>query len=285
MTFLETCKRIVVEGSHAEIQFLNPSSFVDSGGEDSHTWSSLVVETSRKFVELQTYQVTARVPLIEQLEIPGLVGIDSKENLLGILYRERQAQQEKALMKIYVEEGEKESSKSWNLLQRILNRFGYVPKFCHKNLSEQILKKMVENSEQISSKTHTGPANFAVISHKEFYILSSHPEFVKTERDSMSMAQIYSGGKIRNFTVFVDPRSQGRLIVGSTTKENEPGVYFIENAASPEKTELTSSEGPVLALRSRQRIVNLGEENHKYTCIHLSEKRYNFFSYIWQKIK
>jgi hypothetical protein len=144
---------------------------------------------------------------------------------------------------------------------------------------------MIENSDHIVSSTKDTPANFTIISHREFYILLLHPEFRSKEREPMSMEQIYEGGKIRNFHVFVDTKSLGRMIVGSSTQENGPGAYFVENSSSPEMTELNSTEGPVLALRSRQAIVNLGEENHKYRCTYLSEKRYNFFTYVLEKFR
>ena len=262
---------------------------------DEDGYGSIDINPVQKIVHLQSHRVSGSYRK-EQTEDLKRFGIDHSEIIKSTLKEEMIRMEEKDIYNNFLNLGQESEIKERTKFQTLMNKwFGFSPKVMIKEDSD-ILNLVFKSSQKILRKTRLRAGDFIIVNSAIGSRITSIPDFVyspnvssaahQTVSTSMGITQI---GTIRGIRVFVNlylGYKDLKVIVGSTTKEQEPGVYFVESEGEEmDEMELFPGLESKIILIKRRTVVDTENAGDKFYTLELSFKRHNIFTHLFQKIK
>jgi len=261
--FIDTAGRETMKEPMGTIPYLETEYHNPKPGDECGTAE---VKVYSKFVEAKTFRFTAkyRSEIVDDLKA---FGIDGNRELLDNLATEGKQRAEASILKKYIELAQKNADNintntRW---KRFLYNTLKIKPVRYVN-EKDLGKTLVSYSNLIANISRRGYANFAVVNSSIASFLQDHPGFVYLNPGDVSMKEagsIYCIGSIFNIKFFVNPwmkHADTRILLGRTTNENNPGVYYLEHSK-----EITRSEdGPESQyhLLDRSALVDVGYTPH-----------------------
>lgn len=257
-------------------------------------YAEISLTPKQTVIHLQSYRVSSTIPATLSKDLADLHGIDSEAMAINALNNEIDMQTDKEIIQLYDLLGRMHYEQTWSTTQRMLHKWlGFVPRV-NCDTASGLPGKLFKYSSMIAHDTRTGYANFAILSKEDASLLTESPIFVFNENtewvgldgDYRSNSLCEKIGLLRNIHIFSTYNlRRGEVILGSSTTPNETGVYYVENESSISSLVEANTMNKKIQLEKRYTIVNLGEKTSKYFSFQISEKRYTFFTFIWEKLK
>lgn len=295
MKLIETAKALSATEEIGTITYLE-SQF---DGVDDSGFGNISMHVKQKMVQLKRKTISAGVPATLSKELSQLHGIDASQMTKSTLLNEYEHQVEKEILKMYIDHGTENfksaSYPGWKRTQKILHRlFGYKPKFYYAD-STQLMSKIFLFSNLIATKTRTGPGNFVIVSPQVRSYLEDSPVFTFVDSRALeTQTTVSHAGNLRgSINVFVDFASPAeRVVIGSATQDSNPGIYHAKRMNSDANAPFSFEEiteqhtmATKISLITTEAFVEVGDLTGKYFTIQMTDKKYNFLSYLWEKLK
>ena len=289
MNFLETACNLDTKTSTGIITYLDFTSYPDNE-KPYDNWESrsqgeeygvLSLSTFSKFVELETFRVTSKTNHEFEKDLAYFHGADASSMLLPVLENEAAMQRYKKLSDVYNklgDESEKEilnESKWKRFLVKIFPSLKF-PLYTNNDSiegSKILINSIIIRSNLIATRSRRGPGDFVICSGFTGALIQDHPSFVYNEGDlritSLSGQIRFIGTIAGRIGVFIDPNKRfedNTIIVGRRTKENEPGVYIVENKDAKETQEIIDpvSFNKTIAFMEKLAFVEVGNANRNF---------------------
>lgn len=258
---------------------------------DEDGYSSIDINPFQKVVELQYHRVSCLFSK-EQAEDLKRFGIDHLEMIKSTLNSEMTTGEERDIYDKFLNLGRESEIKERTRFQSLMNKwFGFSPKVRIKEDSD-ILNLVFKSSQKILKKTRLRAGDFIIANSTIGSRISSSPDFVYSSKNvsSSEIPRIAQIGTIRGIRVFTNPYLEHKdlkVIVGSTTKEQEPGVYFVEYTGEGKIEEVETFGGLEFRriLTKRRAVADTENSADKFYTLELTFKRHNIFTHLFQKIK
>ena len=289
MNFLETACNLDTKTLTGTINYLDfPSAFFNEKIYDN--WGSrpqgeeygvLSLSAFSKFVELQTFRVSSKTNHEFEKDLAYFHGADASSMLLPVLENEAAMQRYKKLSDVYNklgDESEKEilnESKWKRFLVKLFPSLKF-PLYTNNDSiegSKILINSIIIRSNLIVTRSRRGPGDFVICSGFTGALIQDHPSFVYNEGDlritSLSGQIRFIGTIAGRIGVFIDPNKRfedNTIIVGRRTKENEPGVYIVENKDAKETQEIIDpvSFNKTIAFMEKLAFVGVGNANRNF---------------------
>ena len=264
--FIDTTAREVMKEPMGTIPYLESEYRNPRPGEE---YGTAEVKVYSKFVEAETFRFTAkyRSGIVDDLKT---FGIDGNRELLDNLVTEGKHRAEASILKKYIELAQKNAdnintSTRWKRFLYNTLKIKPVRYVKEKDLG----KTLVSYSNLIANISRRGYANFAVVNSSIASILQDHPGFAYLNPGDVSMKEagsIYCIGVIFNIKIFVNPwmkHTDTRILLGRTTNESNPGVYYLEYSKEIIRAEQSEyAQETQCHFYDRSAIVNVGNTVH-----------------------
>lgn len=258
---------------------------------DENGYGMMEINPVQKVVHLQSHRVSGSYSK-EQAEDLKRFGIDHLEMIKSTLNSEMTTGEEKDIYDKFLNLGLESEIKERTRFQSLMNKwFGFTPKVRIKE-DLDILNLVFKSSQKILKKTRFRAGDFIIVNSTIGYRISSSPYFVYSSKNvsSSEIPRIAQIGTIRGIRVFVNSYlgyKDLKVIVGSTTKEQELGVYFVESEMGEEIEEMELFPGleSRIILTKRRTVVDTENAGDKFYTLELTFKRHNIFTHLFQKIK
>lgn len=308
MNFLETARNLDIKSGTGIITYLDFSPYPDtqenkvdynrSTGLGTEEYGTLQLGAFSKFVALETFRVTSKFNSEVEKDLNFYHGIPSASDMMiPVLESEALQQRNKKLSEIYNELGEESQKEVLNQSKwkRFLVKLFPNLKFPLYTINDSIegskilVNSILIRSNLIEARSRRGSGDFVICNGFSGALIQDHPSFVYSEGDlrlnSLSSHNRFIGTIAGRIAVFVDPnkRSQDNtIIIGRGTKENEPGVYIVENKESKETEEILDpvSFNKTLSLKERLAFVKVGNANKNFLKFEVSFTK----KPLWRKI-
>lgn len=308
MNFLETALNLDIKGGTGTITYLDFTSYPDtqenkvdynrSTGLGAEEYETLQLRAFSKFVELQTFRVTSKLNSEMEKDLHYYHGIPSASDMMvPVLENEALSQRHKKLSEIYNELGEESQKEILNQSKwkRLLVKLFPNLKFPVYTINDSIegskilVNSIIIRSNLIASRSRRGAGDFVICNGFAGALIQDHPSFVYSEGDlrfnSLSSQNRFIGTIAGRIAVFVDPNKRfedNTIIVGRRTKENEPGVYIVENKESRKTEEIVDpvSFNKTIALTERLSFVKVGNPNKNFLKFEVSFTK----KPLWRKL-
>jgi hypothetical protein len=257
---------------------------------DEDGYGRMEINPVQKVVHLQSHRVSGSYSKEQSNDLKRF-GIDHLEIIKSNLNEEMNRMEEKDIYNKFLNLGQETEIKERTKFQTLMNKwFGFTPKVRIKE-DLDILNLVFKSSQKILQKTRIRPGDFIIVSSAIGAKLSAISDFVYTSNVSSSTTTgITQIGTIRGIRVFVNSYlgyKDLKVIVGSTTKEQELGVYFVESEMGEEIEEMELFPGLEfrIILTKRRTVVDTENAEDKFYTLELSFERHNIFTHLFQKIK
>jgi hypothetical protein len=289
MNFLETACNLDTKTSTGIITYLDFTSYPDSekpydnwgsrsqGGE----YGVLSLSTFSKFVELETFRVTSKMNQELEKDLSYFHGVDASSMMIPVLENEAAIQRYKKLSDVYnklAEESQEEILKESKWKRFLVKLFPNLkfPLYTNNDSiegSKILINSIIIRSNLIVTRSRRGPGDFVICSGFTGALIQDHPSFVYNEGDlritSLSSQIRFIGTIAGRIGVFIDPNKRfedNTIIVGRRTKENEPGVYIVENKDAKETQEIIDpvSFNKTIAFMEKLAFVGVGNANRNF---------------------
>ncbi len=289
MNFLETACNLDTKTSTGIITYLDFTSYPDSenpydnwgsrsqGGE----YGVLSLSTFSKFVELETFRVTSKMNQELEKDLSYFHGVDASSMMIPVLENEAAIQRYKKLSDVYnklAEESQEEILKESKWKRFLVKLFPNLkfPLYTNNDSiegSKILINSIIIRSNLIVTRSRRGPGDFVICSGFTGALIQDHPSFVYNKGDlritSLSGQIRFIGTIAGRIGVFIDPNKRfedNTIIVGRRTKENEPGVYIVENKDAKETQEIIDpvSFNKTIAFMEKLAFVGVGNANRNF---------------------
>ena len=289
MNFLETACNLDTKTSTGIITYLDFTSYPDnekpydnwgsrSQGEE---YGALSLSTFSKFVELETFRVTSKMNQELEKDLSYFHGVDASSMMIPVLENEAAIQRYKKLSDVYnklAEESQEEILKESKWKRFLVKLFPNLkfPLYTNNDSiegSKILINSIIIRSNLIVTRSGRGPGDFVICSGFTGALIQDHPSFVYNEGDlritSLSGQIRFIGTIAGRIGVFIDPNKRfedNTIIVGRRTKENEPGVYIVENKDAKETQEIIDpvSFNKTIAFMEKLAFVGVGNANRNF---------------------
>lgn len=308
MNFLETASNLEIKSETGTITYLDFTSYSDpqenkvnynrSTGLGEKKYETLQLSTFSKFVELQTFRVSSKFNSGIEKDLHYYHGVSSASDMMiPVLQNEALSQRHKKLSEIYNELGDESHKEILNQSKwkRFLVKLFPNLKFPVYTINDSIegskilVSSIILRSNLISARSRRGAGDFVICNGFSGALIQDHPSFVYSEGDlrlsSLSSQIRFIGTIAGRIAVFVDPNKRfedNTIIVGRKTKENEPGVYIVENKESRKTDEMVDpvSFNKTIDLTERLSFVKVGNSNKNFLKFEVSFTK----KPLWRKL-
>jgi hypothetical protein len=271
----------IVESQIAKIHYLYPSLT-----ETSRDFPSICYTVKEQVVNLSVHSVSCTLNKHDSSMLSSTYGIDMNLKVNSVLEDEHNHMFIKQIKNLFCELGKTNTAKTWNGWQIFLNKhFNYTPKI--KVSNDKLTNLIYRISNEIYLDTRKKPADFVIVSNIDNAILSDYPSYTFIEQSNKGINwHPYQSGRINNIRVFVDPYlKQGEMIIGTSTKSDEEGVYFVSNDAKELEEIQLDFENYTRRLSSRYAVVAIGEAYRSFRYVEFSSNNYTFMTFCFDKLK
>ena len=232
MKFLETACNLNTETTNSTILYLDL--------EDREN-NEIKLSTQNEHITLQNFRIAAKFNTSVVQDLNQFHSVDGEAMIMNALESESLANKQKKLSELYHKLGDmsgKELLSRWKkTIKRIFPKITFQDYIyiSSREASENLFRKIMASSYRITSRSLSGSADFILCGRSTASLIQGHASFVIDTNDiSLSNTQeITSIGTLNGrIMVFVDNNmkfSDNTVIVGRFTKNNEPGVYIVEN--------------------------------------------------------
>jgi hypothetical protein len=248
MKFLETAKHLDAKSPTLTIPYLDH----ELKGENE-----LELVTKIKHVQLETYTIKSSIneSAIEDLKV--FHAVDGESMVKSVLESESLVSRQKKLSGLYKELGEISENELLSKWQKTIKKI--FPSIKYKKYltnpfkegSDLLVRSIIINSNLIAERSRRSGADFILCGRAVATLIQDSPNFNYNEINTISLSngnEINSIGNINGrISVFVDNNiafSNNTIILGRITRENETGVYIVEDTSGREIIETSSWEGP-----------------------------------------
>ena len=256
--------------------------FVDS-------MNRIEINTVQKVVQLEPYRVSASFTKEHYTDLKRF-GIDAAEMIGSTLNEEMKQREEKNIYDKFLSLGQESEIKGRSKFQSLAKKWiGFEPKTRIKEDSD--ISIVASNfSGRILKKTRVRPGDFLIANSTIGSRISNCQDFVYSNSSNSSIPGITQIGTIRGIRVFVNPYlgyKDLRVVIGSSTKEQELGVYFVESSEGGKIEEfiLPTGREHTMLLTKRMAVEETEGAADKFYTLDLTFKRHNIFTHLFQKIK
>lgn len=273
--FLDTASRLKMQQPHGVFSFLEMAEAPSN--EDT---SMISLEVKNKVLQAETYQVNANVQLSTIKDLQKM-GIDGTRETVSALVNESTLNFEKILASKYMELGKNSYYSDFTKWQGFLNKY-FKLEFPIYLDGDQICAKILEISLKIAKKSRRGPANFVVVSPRVFEYIRLSPMFVySNEQQYVGLSHIV--GNINHINVYISQftLNSDHIIVGTNTRNNNPGVVYGEYSRQLMQNEGYETNSINFQLRDRSVIASIGDsasDSYYTTPVSFGKKP------IWRKL-
>jgi hypothetical protein len=247
MNFLKTAKNLDVKTPTFTIPYLEP----EIKGENE-----LKLVTKAKNVQLETYTIKSSINESAMEDLKMFHALDGESMVKSVLESESLIQRHKKLSGLYKELGgisENELLPKWQkTIKKIFPSIKYKKYLTNsfKEGSDLLVRSIMTNSHLIASRSRRGPADFVLCGRAVASLIQDSPSFHYNDTNTINLTngnQINSIGNINDrISVFVDNNiafSDNTIILGRITRDQEAGVYIVEDSSSKEIIETSNWEG------------------------------------------
>ena len=273
--FLDTACRVKMNNSRGTIQYLD---FADTENGQMPTEPDeipqLALSVMSKFVESETYNVKSQLGASLQQDLQKYHGIDATATVMSTLYVETLTTTQNRLYKKYKELGDQHRVSQRTKWQSFLNKWFKIEFPVYSN---DAARTVIMFANRIATESRRGPANFCIVSPFALCELETSNLFDYDQHNTIDTAgTIIRMGSIGNISVYVNRSldwNSDQIVIGRSTTEREPGVYFPEYSREIiEHTNMAMAKE--ITMISRNCIVDAGSASKKYwTCNLIIDKK------------
>jgi hypothetical protein len=246
MKFLETAKHLETKNPVVTIPYLDQ----ELTGENE-----LKLVTKIKHVQLQTYTIKSSINESTMEDLKMFHAVDGESMVKSVLESESLVQRQKKLSDLYKELGEiseNELLSKWQkTIKKIFPNIKYKKYLTNpfKEGSELLVRSIVMNSNLIARRSRRSGADFILCGRAVATLIQDSPNFNYNDTNTISLSngnEINSIGNINDrISVFVDNNiafSDNMILLGRITRDQETGVYIVEDTSAREIMETSSWE-------------------------------------------
>lgn len=223
--FLNTACRFQMNSPVATLVWLE----MDFSEENSTT--NARVRTANKTIEAKTFQVKTKVNLEQQRDLKAL-GVKYSESILRPLTNEFFGSLKKHLADKYNDLGEKHETLSWGKWKNFLRKNFKTEFFQYVKNSHDLEKILQKRAAIVVKHNRRKRPNFVIMSPKLLAIAQDSTAFYSDMTTKYDIPEMISyEGNIHDLAIFVNRHSgwdDDSLVIGCTTDQNCPGVFFGE---------------------------------------------------------
>jgi hypothetical protein len=232
MKFLETACNLNTDTTTNTILYLDL--------EDREN-NEIKLSTQSEHITLQNFRIAAKFNTSVVQDLKQFHSVDGEAMVMNALESESLANKQKKLSELYhnlADMSDNEILSGWKkTIRGIFPKItfqDYIP-ITSRSASENLVRNIMVRSYMITSRSLKGSADFILCGRSTASLIQGHSSFVvDTNNISLSNPQeITSIGTLNGrIMVFVDNNmkfSDNTIIVGRYTKNNEAGVYIVEN--------------------------------------------------------
>lgn len=269
------------------LYYLKPE--INNTKEESSEFRSINIRPFSKAVQMNPYSVSCLFDSKEAKDLKINFGIDQSGIMKSTLMTEMKMTEEKEIYNKFLILGQESEIKGRSNFHLLMNKwFGFNPKFRIKKDSD-IASLVSDISRKILEKTRVRAGDFLIANYFLCTKFSDLSDFVHSNKspDSTGIVQY---GTIRGIRIFINPNltyDDLRLVIGSSTKDQELGVYFVEYEEEKiEKIDLPGFEQKSkMRLYKRMAVAETEGAADKFYTLDLTFKRHNIFTHLFHKIK
>lgn len=254
--FLDTAARVEMPGPVGTLTYLDMVEI--PGKTEPGEIPQISVQPVTKVIHTERRQVVSSVTY-EQLSDLDKIGIDGKAQLVPVMVSETISETQKELLEKYTNMGIEHAVAYQTKWQKILNEWFKIefPVYTGDNT----LNRIVRQCHFIGSTSRRGRGNFVVVNTQILVELEKSPNFTYPEFEKIELGgPIKYVGSINDIAVYLNPFwsfNQTQVVIGRSTRNSEPGVYFGEYSREIIETEEFGPEHRLkVGLISRQAIVS-----------------------------
>jgi len=246
MKFLETAKHLDVKTPTLTIPYLDH----ELKGE-----KELELITKIKHVQLETYTIKSSIneSAIEDLKV--FHAVDGESMVKSVLESESLVNRQKKLSGLYKELGEISENELLSKWQKTIKKI--FPSIKYKKYltnpfkegSDLLVRSIIMNSNLIAARSRRSGADFILCGRAVATLIQDSSSFNYNDINTITLTngnEINSIGNINDrISVFVDNNiafSDNTIILGRITRDQEAGVYIVEDSSSKEIVETSNWE-------------------------------------------
>ena len=294
---MESKEQISIKDLTCNLKFAQPAGILyylktdyNATIEESTGISRIETNVASKVVQLESHRSSCSFTKEQYTDLRKGFGIDPKEIIKSTLNKEMGQREEKIIYDKFLSLGQESEIRGRSKFQSHMNRwFGFVPKIRIKDDSDISLIAS-KFSGIILRKTRIRAGDFLIVNSTIGSRISSCQDFIYSNTSSSTVQGITQIGTIRGIRVFVNLHLGYKdlsVVIGSSTKEQELGVYFIEGTEEGkiEEFDLFTGRESILSLTKRMAVADTENAADKFYTFELTFERHNIFTHLFQKIK
>jgi hypothetical protein len=247
MKFLETAKHLEVKSPTLTIPYLD---------HELKGKNELELVAKIKHVQLETYTIKSSINESAMEDLKMFHAVDGESMVKSVLESESLVNRQKKLSGLYKELGEISENELLSKWQKTIKKI--FPSIKYKKYltnpfkegSDLLVRSIIMNSNLIVERSKRGGADFILCGRAVATLIQDSPNFNYNDINTISLSngnEINSIGNINGrISIFVDNNiafSDNTIILGRITRENETGVYIVEDTSAREIIETSNWEG------------------------------------------
>ena len=252
----------------------------------------LALKINQKHLELEAHTSTAQLTKEQVDDILRFHSINAAEMTQSTLINEDEQHVSKRIVEKMWNMGHTSYLNSFTPFQKWANKwFGYKPLQLVKSDTD-LVRVINLHANRIAVKSRRGPGNFIVVPMEIGAIMQDQPNFVYQPLAGgiVKGGVCYKIGQLNDrIEVFVDPFMKydaKSFIIGKTTRENDPGLYYVtRDKVDQFETVLNDPLGSTKYSHVRwDWLGSIGSNaaDHFYT-VRLSDKKHNLWKHLISK--
>ena len=254
--------------------------------------AELSLKINQKHLELEAHTSTAQLTKEQVDDILRFHSINAGEMTQSTLINEDELHVSKRIVEQMWNMGHTSYLNSFTPFQKWANKwFGYAPLQLVKSDAD-LVRVINLHANRIAVKSRRGPGNFIVVPMEIGSILQDQPNFVYQPLAGglVKGGVCYKIGQLGDrIEVFVDPFMKydaKSFIIGKTTRENDPGLYYVtRDKVDQFETALNDPLGSIKYSHVRwDWLGKIGHNasDHFYT-VRYSDKKHNLWKHLISK--